>query len=146
MTQDLHALARRWYDEVWNKRMTSTLDELMSQDCVGQMEGAEINGREQFKKASAALLEAFPDIRIEVVETIAEGDNVVTRWRAKLTHLGDAFGIAATGASTDVRGMTWMKVADGRIVRGWDSWNQGALIDLLREKAKLKVQAPSADA
>jgi len=29
MIQDLAALGRRWFDDVWNRRCTETIDELM---------------------------------------------------------------------------------------------------------------------
>ena len=29
------------------------------------------------------------------------------------------------------RGVTWLELRDGRIVRGWDSWNLGGLISSL---------------
>jgi predicted ester cyclase len=40
---------------------------------------------------------AFPDFRSVIEDQIAEGDKVVTRWRASGTHQGEFRGIAPTG-------------------------------------------------
>ena len=134
MSQDLHAFASRWFDDVWNHRIESTIDELMAPDCTGQMEGAPVRTAEEFKAQRKFLLGLFPDIQVRPEETVVEGNNVVTRWHATGTHSGSAPGLPATDAKVDFRGITWMKVEGGRMVQGWDSWNQGAVFEALRAK------------
>jgi predicted ester cyclase len=56
-----------------------------------------VAGPAEFKKVRAQLLEAFPDLRMVVEATAADGDNVVVRWNARGTHRGSGFGIEATG-------------------------------------------------
>lgn len=138
MSDANRALAVRWFDEVWNRRIAATLDELMASDCVGHMEGGDVLCCDDFKEMRAAFLSAFPDLRIAVEDTVAEGDRVAVRWRATGTHQGDGLGLPPTGTPIDFRGMTWMQIAGGRIVRGWDSWNQGALFDTLRQAHQAK--------
>ena len=132
MIERNRSLARRWFEEVWNRRLAATVDELLAPEAVGHMEGVEVVGPTVFHKVRSALLVAFPDLQITVEDTVAEGDNVVLRWRATGTHLGEGFGIRATRAAIDFRGMTWQRIVGGRIVEGWDAWNQGALIERLR--------------
>jgi steroid delta-isomerase-like uncharacterized protein len=132
MIERNRSIGRRWFEEVWNRQRAETVEELFALDAVGHMEGAEVVGPAAFHEVRSALLTAFPDLRITVQDTVAEGNNVVVRWRATGSHLGDAFGIPATRASIAVLGMTWLRIADGRIVEGWDAWNQGALIESLR--------------
>ena len=95
----------------------------------------DVKGHGAFKEARAALVSAFPDMHVTVDETVAEGDNVVVRWTCTGSHLGDGLGIAASKSPVNFRGMTWLKIRDGRIVEGWDSWNQGALFESLRVAA-----------
>lgn len=132
MTDANRAIALRWFDEVWNRQSRVTIDELLAPDGLGHMEGVEVRGPEEFKQVRDALLGAFPDMRLEVEAAVAEGDSVVVRWHATGSHRGDAFGLAATNAPVDFRGMTWLVIAGGRIVEGWDAWNQGSLIQSLR--------------
>jgi steroid delta-isomerase-like uncharacterized protein len=135
MSEENRALALRWFDEVWNQRRTATIDELLSPTCVGHMEGAEIRHPNQFKQVHAALLDAFPDLKIVVEDTAADGDCVVLRWRVQGTHGGGGLGFAASGKPVEFRGMTWQRFASGKLVEGWDSWNQGELFANLRPVA-----------
>jgi predicted ester cyclase len=57
------------------------------------------------------------------------------RWAAEGTHRGELLGIAATGLHIAIRGMTWLRLSNGRIVEGWDSWNQGRLMSELQAAA-----------
>jgi predicted ester cyclase len=107
----------------------------MTPDAVGHMEGGDTRGPHEFNAGRAALLAAFPDLRLEVEDTVADGQNVVVRWRATATHLGDGFGLRATRVPISFHGMTWHRIVDGKIAEGWDAWNQGALIETLRSAA-----------
>ena len=132
---DNAALARRWFEEVWNDRRDATVEELMHSDAVGHMEGLEIRGPLEFLSARGTLLQAFPDLRVEVEGIVAQGDDVVVRWSAKGTHRGEGLGFAASRKSAEFRGMSWMRFRDGKLVEGWDAWNQGRLLATLRSQA-----------
>ncbi|MEO8671009.1 MAG: ester cyclase [Tahibacter sp.] len=132
MSSTHRSLAIRWMEEVWNRRRIETVDELMAVDAVGHMEGAEVHGREAFKAARAQLLGAFPDLRVSIEDTAADGDHVVVRWTVNAHHAGDDLGIAATHAPVSFRGLTWLRFSQGQIVEGWDCWNQGGLLQRLQ--------------
>ena len=125
------ALARRWFEEVWNQRRDETVTELLADPCEGHMEGGLVRGPRDFIAARAALLGAFPDIRVVVEGTIAEGDKVAVRWSAAGTHRGDQLGLKASGRPISFRGISWMRFDGGRVVEGWDSWNLGKLMSEL---------------
>jgi len=125
------ALAKRWFQEVWNERRDQTLDELFTAGAIGHTENGD-QGPVEFKAARLGLLDAFPDIQVEVEDTAADGDHVVVRWRARGTHLGAGLGIPATDRPVDFRGMTWLTFKNGVIVEGWDSWNLGRLLEWLK--------------
>lgn len=136
MSEENRRLATRWFEEVWNARREAMIDEVMRPDSLGHMEGKDVLGPNEFKTQRAALLAAFPDLSVVVEATAADGDVVVVRWKAKGTHLGQGFGIRATGAPIAFRGMTWFVIRAGRFIEGWDAWNQGALVESLREAAR----------
>jgi predicted ester cyclase len=125
------ALATRWFREVWNERREQTLDELFAANGIGHTENGD-QGPAEFKAAREGLLNAFPDIQVEVEDTSADGDHVVVRWHARGTHLGGGLGLAPTGRPVDFRGMTWLTFKNGLIVEGWDSWNLGRLLESLK--------------
>jgi len=123
--------ARRWYAEVWAPGGEATVRELMAPDAVGQMEGADVDGPDAFLEERNRLLQVFPDLKITVDDVIEAGEKVAIRWRVTATHLGDGLGIPPTKRPVAIRGMTWMEFRSGRMVRGWDSWNLGGMLQTL---------------
>jgi glyoxylase-like metal-dependent hydrolase (beta-lactamase superfamily II)/predicted ester cyclase len=72
---------------------------------------------------------AFPDLRFEVLDVLAEGERASVRWRATGTHAGPAsfLGFAPTGARVDTEGVDVVWVRDGRIAR-IEAYTDGASI------------------
>jgi predicted ester cyclase len=62
---------------------------------------------------------AFPDIRFEIEQQIAEGDLVVTRYVMRGTHQGAWFGVPATNLPVTVRMTHTVRVVAGKIVEDW---------------------------
>ncbi|HEV8393424.1 MAG TPA: ester cyclase [Vicinamibacterales bacterium] len=130
-------LARRWFRDVWQPGGEATVLELLAGECTGVMEDRIVHGRQDFLDARTLLFGAFPDIAIEVEDVVEQGDKVAVRWRGQATHTGDALGFAATNKTVSFRGMSWLEFEDGKIVRGWDAWNLGALLQSLAPPAAL---------
>ena len=61
---------------------------------------------------------------IEIEDLVAEGDIVAVRWSATGTHRGDGLGFAATGRHVEFSGMTFVRVADGKLAEGWNNFDQ----------------------
>jgi steroid delta-isomerase-like uncharacterized protein len=130
------ALVRRWFEEVWNQKRADTIHELIAPDGVCYTDAGELRGPEEFRTRNhVPLLAALPDLRIDVEDTVAEGDQVVIRWFARGSHTGHGLGLAPTGQTVAFRGMTWVRIRDGRMVEGWDCWNFGGLMQTLRGPA-----------
>jgi steroid delta-isomerase-like uncharacterized protein len=139
MSDPSRELARRWFEEVWNLRRDETVRELLADGAVAHMEGGEAVGAESFLQARAALLGAFPDIRVTVEDVVSDDDRAVVRWSAGGRHSGGQLGIAASGRDVRFRGMTWMRFENGKIVEGWDAWNLGALLEACRSAGECPV-------
>src|SRR4051794_9882223 len=73
--------------------------------------------REEVATFFSDLFDAFPDWRLSVVETVAEGDGVAVRWRARGTFAGPGsfMGFEPNGARVDLEGVDLVRVRDGRI-------------------------------
>jgi steroid delta-isomerase-like uncharacterized protein len=122
MTERNKALCRRWFEEVWNQGKVETIDELFAPDCVGHGLGDEpIVGVESFKQFQQAYRGAFPDLRINVEEIVAERDLTATRFTVTGTHHGDSLGFAPTGKPVRITGQVMTRWKDGRIVEGWNN-------------------------
>lgn len=126
------ALVRRIIEEIVNKGNLATVDDLVAPDYVGHYSNApEARGPEVIKQRIALLRAAFPDWHSTIEDMIAEGDKVVTRWRASGTHLGEFMGIAPTGKKMTTTGIYIDRVVNGKYVEHWSDWNAlGALQQL----------------
>jgi len=51
------------------------------------------------------------------------------RWSATMTHTGEAPGLPATGQTVRSRGITIARIADGKIVEGWDNWDELGMLE-----------------
>ena len=125
------ALVRRWFRDVWKAGGETTVDELLAPNIEGFLEGRDIHTLAEFQESRRQLLDAFPDLAVEVEDVVEQGNRAVIRWRCRATHKGGGLGIPATFKQVAFRGMTWVEIQNGQIVRGWDSWNQGALVQSL---------------
>jgi predicted ester cyclase len=68
---------------------------------------------------------AFPDMRADVEQLVAEGDFVVSRTRPSGTNTGEMMGMPATGKKVDVRWvMNMVRINNGHIVEEWEIFDQ----------------------
>ena len=127
------ALARRLIDEAFNAGRLDVIDELFASGFVGHDPSLpeEVRGPAGVKEVIAGYRAAFPDIQVTIEDQIADGDRVVTRWRATGTHKGELMGMPATGKQATVTGITIDLIADGRIAESWDNWDTLGLMQQL---------------
>jgi steroid delta-isomerase-like uncharacterized protein len=138
------ALARRWFEEVWNQKNPNTIRELVSADCIahGTSEtGGDLRGPEGFLTLQARLLNAFPDLHIDVQDVLATGDKIAVRWTGTMHHSGDGLGIAATGAEIKVNGIGLARIENGKLVEIWDSWDKLSMFQQIESAAKAKANS-----
>lgn len=76
-------------------------------------------GREGHKAIVRLFRAAFPDSDWSIEDLIAEHDRVVVRTVFRGTHLGDFFGIPASGKRVEVSGVHIMRIADGKVAEHW---------------------------
>ena len=136
MSAENKALVERWFEEVWNKGRSEAIDEMMAADAVAHGLGPDLRGPAEFKNFHSSFRAAFPDVRVEVDEMIAEGDRVSFRLTARGTHLGDGLGFPATKRPARFVVMGSARIADGKIVEGWN------VIDQLGMLTQLGVVTP----
>ncbi|MET8771958.1 ester cyclase [Streptomyces sp. NPDC004658] len=88
-------------------------------------------GAQALKRVWEVLLRAFPDLRVETEDAIAEGDKAVFRNTVTGTHLGEYRGLAATGKSVSYNEIFILRFADGRIAEIW------GVVDVLAQLRQL---------
>src|SRR5215208_686821 len=126
MSQENKALTRRSW-EIVAKASLETLDdallEVYADTFVMHEPDEDVRGIEGLKQFVSMIRSALPDLRITLEEDIAEGEKVVSRWRAQGTHQGELMGIAPTGNEVAITGITIHRIEDGKIVEEWENWD-----------------------
>lgn len=110
---------------------TGILDELFSPEYRMFFPGREPMDLEQTKGFYQELYRAFPDLRHDIQDQIAEGDLVVTRWTATGTHHGDLMGVAPTGRSISFTGINIYRLEGDKLVESQVSWDMLGLLQQL---------------
>lgn len=129
------AIARRFREDLWNTGDLAIADEIIDRDCRIH---ARIPFATDFMRGPDAMAQlvmfyrlAFSEIRMIVEELVAEGDLVVARWTAHGRNTGDLLGLPPTGRETVTTGIDFLRIAGGKIVEGWVSWDTLSLIEQL---------------
>ena len=113
-------LVRRWVDEAVNQGRLEALDELYPPEKVAHAKA----WIEPFRAS-------FPDVHMEIVELIAEGDRVVGRFVCSGTHKGPWRGHEPTGRRFEgVDEVYIFRLRAGRIV---DAWGVEDTLDRFRQ-------------
>ncbi len=124
-TEQNIAIVRRFYQEIWNERNLAVVTEIFAPNCVTHQlsSGAALETAprdpETVKHHVAEWVQAFPDLRFDVEELLADGDRVVSRCVMHGTHEREWHGIAATGQQVTIRMMVIHRIADGQIMEDW---------------------------
>jgi predicted ester cyclase len=112
-------LMRRIYEEMWNRG-----NPVLAAEIFERPEGVERFVRE--------FLRSFPDLQHRFETCITEGDIAVARFSAQGTHTGPWLGFQPTGKAIRYTGLTWARIANGKILEHHTEWDKAGLIDQLR--------------
>lgn len=127
MTKEYETLLHRWFEEIWNNGREETIDELFAEDGIGYglptENGEPIRGPKEFKVLFRNFREAFPNIKVELGETVAGGEKIAAVCYVSGSHEGTGIGVAPTNQAVDFMGIVMIKVKDGKIVEAWNSFD-----------------------
>jgi predicted ester cyclase len=123
-------IVRRLVDEVLTAGRLELLDELYAPRLAAAA-----------RRWIEPFLASFSDVRMRVVDLLAEGDRVVGRFACSGTHTGPWLGHPPTGRRfTDVPEVYFFRLRDGLIVSAW------GLEDIPLRLQQLGLADPSATA
>lgn len=131
MSEQNKAVVRRWFEEVWNRGSEAAIDELFARSGIAHGLGdseADVHGPPEFKPFVANIRGSIPDTHISVDDILAEGDRVAVRVTLEGTHSGQGLGVAPTGRRVRIQGVIIVRVVNGQIVEGWNSYDQLGLL------------------
>ena len=114
-------------EEAFGQGKTELLDEVLHSEFVcydPNSESAEIRGADTMKGEIEYFRQAVPDLTYTVEDQVAEGEEVVTRWRASGTHQGEFFGVAGTGNRIEMSGIQIDRFDErGKMVEEWPEYD-----------------------
>jgi predicted ester cyclase len=114
-------IVRRFITEVLSKGNMSLLDQLCAPNYVNRSTG---QGVDSLKQLGSLVRTAIPDWNFTIENLVAEGDQVVARFTMTGTYTGSVMGSKPTGKAWSVRGMTYYRLANGKIVEDDPITNQ----------------------
>ena len=121
----------------YNAHQLSRLVEFFRPDIVViTPDAGELKGREQAAEYHRALLQAFPDARLEVVAKHDAGDTTIDEWIFHGTHTGplplpSGETLPATGRRVAVRGVDVVSYAGGAVATHHAYFDQAQLLTAL---------------
>ncbi|HEY93401.1 MAG TPA: ester cyclase [Dehalococcoidia bacterium] len=112
-------LVRR-YCELWSQHELDAANEIISPSCFRKDFTWEQN-----KQLDNMIFKAFPDVKMIIVDMIAEGDKVAAIRNITGTHTGEPYmGIPPTGKKLDITGTNIGRIVDNKIVENRGTSNQ----------------------
>ena len=79
----------------------------------------EVRGPAGVMQLHDALMPAFPDMKLDLEDLVAEGEKVLVRLVIRATHTGPFGEMAATGKSIHVAVLDLFQIRDGVLIEHW---------------------------
>jgi predicted ester cyclase len=127
--QEHKDIARRAIEEVCARGDFDKAKQYYSPHFRDRVNDLEYHGLEGVRKSVTMYRSVFPDLEIEVVDQVVEGDRVVSRWTARGTN---------RGRRATLDGITISHIEDGKIV---EDWGVSDNLSLLRQLGPWRVAA-----
>jgi steroid delta-isomerase-like uncharacterized protein len=128
------AIVRTYYAELWSGGRYELVRELFDADYVNvdpatPIPDHTVRGPDAMAAFVRSFRDAFPDLMMQVVDQLADGDRVVTRWVASGTHDGSLMGIPPTHRKGHgVEGITISRFRGDRIIEDRAIWDTLGLL------------------
>jgi steroid delta-isomerase-like uncharacterized protein len=138
-TADAKRLARAFYESYNQKDLVATFDAYISHDLENHVMGGAFD-REGWLAFDASLFPAFEDFSLAVLDQVAEGDKVATRYQRGGRQTGEFAGVPARGNTAFLPATSVDRVENGLIVEHWTDLDFGGFLTQLSAGAQTPVQ------
>ncbi len=133
---EIKQLIQNFVQVVWRDRNLAALKDFWTEDCTNHaMPGTDNFGFDalrSYHEAFFADFSAFSDIKIEIVQQVAEGDRVVSYITTQGTHSGTFYGMPPTGKSISLAAIRIDLIQDGKIAEHWSVSDGASLMQQLQ--------------
>lgn len=127
MSEEYKALVRRHFEEIFNNQNFAACDETVTEAYIehaiapfGLSEPGKVNGPQHMRGVAEWLLAQFPDLHMNIVAVVSEGDIVACRIVSEGTNLGKLNGVLPpTGKRFSAAQSHWFRVQDDKLAEHW---------------------------
>jgi steroid delta-isomerase-like uncharacterized protein len=106
--------------ELWNTGNLALADEVLATDFVDYAHPEFTPDPQSVKQAVIDFRTGFPDAHVTTEHLMSEGDVVAMRNMIRGTHQGLFAGFPPTGKEVVLRGMGFIRIANGKMVELWN--------------------------
>jgi steroid delta-isomerase-like uncharacterized protein len=124
-------LVERFVAEVINGGNMRLLSALVAPEQVTHDPTGDLYGPEGLRIDIAGYRAAFPDLEMTTDDLVADGDRIARRFTIRGTHRGAFMGVPPSGRQVEVGGIAIHRVAQGRLVETWLSYDCLSLLKQL---------------
>ena len=117
--EETKQLAWEFVDEIFNKGNINEADRFVTPNFLYHARGEDIEGLEKFKEWFSSDTGVFSDIRITIVDSLAESGKVATAWIVEGTHEKEYSGIPATHKKFETVGISIFHFKGNKINELW---------------------------
>lgn len=109
---------RHLYEDILNNRKYELLDNVISPDYAG-IGNVEEKGAKSFLHTVQAVITAFPDIKWDILDMMADGDKIILRWTWTATNTQPFRGIPASNKTVTDNANVIYQLRDGMVINAW---------------------------
>jgi predicted ester cyclase len=136
---DSKTVVKAFWDSYCEGDLDETWDKFVSTDFVIHPASGFAFTRDSWKAAEQALMSSFDDVSVEILDQVAQGNKVATRWALTGVHKADFMGVPSSGRTATLTGTTFDVVENGQLVEHW------AEVGVAPFLAQLNAEATAAD-
>ena len=125
VTEQNKAIVRRFNKEFIEEGNLDSFKELVADNVCNHSAppGSSTGADGMIHFISGILRKGFPDVRVEILDQVAENDKVTSRKILHATHLGEFMGIQPTHKKVTIHVIVIIRLHNGKYVEHWGSSN-----------------------
>jgi len=116
-------VAARVFEDIYNGRNFAAAKDIYAPDFINHGRTRDAGLAEDLA-ASRGWCDAFPDLHVNIVQSVAENDLVTILWRAEGTNTGTGNGLPASGKHLALRGISIWRVTNGKLSEEWSEFDE----------------------
>ncbi|NJP10592.1 MAG: ester cyclase [Leptolyngbyaceae cyanobacterium RU_5_1] len=114
----IHEVIEQFIEQLWNQRQLNLADELFPADFVARPVAHQPRwdgvGSDSMKHHIQEWLEGIPDLHMNAIKVLAQGNQSFVPWEMTGTHTGVLYGVPPTGKPIRALGITFLKFQRAR--------------------------------